>query len=65
MLDEPKGTKETAGFATGGWVAAPMAGRVIARLAPLMSIAPLAEDDAVVKEMLAIDPALYQDSVHD
>ena len=23
MLDEPKGTKETQGYATGGWVAAP------------------------------------------
>ncbi|QQR69745.1 MAG: penicillin-binding protein 2 [Alphaproteobacteria bacterium] len=65
MLDEPKGIKETAGFATGGWVAAPMAGRVVSRVAPLMGIVPVADDDAVVKEMLAIDPALYQDSRHE
>ncbi|MGE5767311.1 MAG: peptidoglycan D,D-transpeptidase FtsI family protein, partial [Bacteroidota bacterium] len=28
MLDEPKPTKQTYGYATGGWVAAPLAGRV-------------------------------------
>ena len=32
MLDEPHGNKSTYGFATAGWVAAPAAGRVIARI---------------------------------
>ncbi|MFO0109621.1 MAG: hypothetical protein ACK52W_03690, partial [Alphaproteobacteria bacterium] len=36
----PKGTKETHGYATGGWVSAPAAGRVISRLAPLLGVAP-------------------------
>nr|MDJ0896059.1 penicillin-binding protein 2 [Alphaproteobacteria bacterium] len=40
MLDEPKGTKETFGYATGGWVAAPVVGRAIARIGPLLGIAP-------------------------
>ncbi|MFO0457357.1 MAG: peptidoglycan D,D-transpeptidase FtsI family protein [Alphaproteobacteria bacterium] len=40
MIDEPKGTKETHGYATGGWVSAPAAGRVISRLAPLLGVAP-------------------------
>lgn len=38
MLDEPKATKETFGFATGGWTAAPTAGRVIDRIAPFLGV---------------------------
>ena len=34
MLDEPQPTKQTYGFATGGWTAAPAAGRVIERITP-------------------------------
>lgn len=49
MVDEPKGTKATSGYATGGWVAAPVAGRVIARMGPMLGLAPdysPARDDA-------------------
>ena len=38
IMDEPKGTKETWGFATGGWNAAPAAGRVIDRIAPFLGV---------------------------
>lgn len=38
MLDEAKGNKNTYGFATAGWVAAPTAGRMIAQMAPMMGI---------------------------
>ena len=38
MLDEPHGTKDTAGFALAGWTAAPLAGRVIARIAPMLGM---------------------------
>jgi cell division protein FtsI (penicillin-binding protein 3) len=38
LLDEPKGNARTFGFSTGGWVAAPAAGRVIARIAPFVGI---------------------------
>lgn len=38
MLDEPKGTKETSGYATAGYTSAPVAGRVIARIAPLLGM---------------------------
>ncbi len=41
MLDSPHGTKKTYGFATGGWVAAPLVGRVIAASAPLLGVPPL------------------------
>ena len=40
MLDEPQGLPETHGFATSGWNAAPTAGKVIARIAPLLGIEP-------------------------
>jgi cell division protein FtsI (penicillin-binding protein 3) len=39
MLDEPHATKDTYGFATGGWTAAPTAGRVIDRIAPFLGVA--------------------------
>jgi cell division protein FtsI (penicillin-binding protein 3) len=44
LMDEPKGTKETFGFATAGWTAAPVAGAVIERIAPVLGI-PAGLDD--------------------
>ena len=38
MLKDPKRLKETYGFATAGWNAAPAAGRVIDRIAPFVGI---------------------------
>ncbi|MFN3351553.1 peptidoglycan D,D-transpeptidase FtsI family protein [Pseudorhodoplanes sp.] len=40
MLDEPQPLAETKGYATSGWNAAPTAGKVIARIAPLLGIEP-------------------------
>ena len=40
MLDEPQALPETHGFATSGWNAAPTAGKVIARIAPMLGIEP-------------------------
>jgi cell division protein FtsI (penicillin-binding protein 3) len=40
MIDEPQGTKETYGFISAGWTAAPAAGRVIAQIAPLLGLMP-------------------------
>ena len=40
LVDEPKGNKRTFNYATGGWVAAPVVGRVVARMAPMVGIAP-------------------------
>ena len=44
MIDEPKGNKRTYGYATGGWVAAPLAGRIIQQMGPLMGISPIDEN---------------------
>ena len=38
LLDEPKGNKASFGFATGGWTAAPAAGRVVERIAPYLGV---------------------------
>ena len=38
MLDEPHGTKETFGEALAGFTAAPLAGKVIARIAPMLGM---------------------------
>lgn len=43
MVDEPKGTQESFGYATGGWVAAPAVGRIVASMAPLLGMAPVKE----------------------
>ena len=40
MIDEPQATKETHGFITAGWTAAPAVSRVIAQIAPLMGLMP-------------------------
>ncbi|MGE5546140.1 MAG: peptidoglycan D,D-transpeptidase FtsI family protein [Solirubrobacterales bacterium] len=43
MVDEPQGTKETHGFITAGWTAAPTVARVIAQIAPLVGLLPKAQ----------------------
>ncbi len=40
VIDEPKGIPETHNYATGGWTAAPTAGRIVERIAPMAGIAP-------------------------
>lgn len=40
VLDEPHGTKKTFGIALAGFTAAPLAGHVIARIAPLLGVPP-------------------------
>jgi cell division protein FtsI (penicillin-binding protein 3) len=44
MLDEPKPLPETYGFATAGWNAVPTAGNIIARIAPMLDVAPQLTD---------------------
>lgn len=42
-LDEPQATKDTYGYATAGWNATPTAGRIVARIAPMLGVAPSTE----------------------
>ncbi|MEK9904439.1 MAG: penicillin-binding protein 2 [Rhodospirillales bacterium] len=41
MVDGPKPRKDTFGYATGGWVAAPAARKIIERAAPVLGITPI------------------------
>jgi cell division protein FtsI (penicillin-binding protein 3) len=54
MLDEAKGTKKTFGYATGGWVAAPVVGAVVRRIAPVLGLRPMKDTDAA-RDALSID----------
>jgi cell division protein FtsI (penicillin-binding protein 3) len=54
MLDEPHGNKSTYGYSTAGWVSAPAAGRVIARMAPMMGLLPDIQDAPEINQALYI-----------
>jgi cell division protein FtsI (penicillin-binding protein 3) len=55
VLDEPKGTKETYNFATGGWVAAPVVKRVVERMAPIVGVRPVDPTSPDEERELAIN----------
>ncbi|MEE8279092.1 MAG: penicillin-binding protein 2 [Alphaproteobacteria bacterium] len=55
VLDEPQGTKQTLGYATGGWVAAPIVGRTIRRLGPILGIAPLDENLPAIRRKMFVE----------
>ena len=54
MLDEPQGNESTYGYATGGWVAAPVVRRVVERMGPLYGIAPIDEARSEILEAMAL-----------
>ncbi len=54
LLDEPKGIKESYGYATGGWTAAPVVSRVIMRSAPLLGVRPVDETDPAIQRLVGL-----------
>ena len=54
MLDEPKGNRSTGGYSTAGAVSAPGAGRVIARIAPMLGMMPETKDADAIQAALSI-----------
>ncbi|MBY0431844.1 MAG: penicillin-binding protein 2, partial [Rhodospirillales bacterium] len=60
MIDEPQGTKESFGYATGGWVAAPAVGRIVSRIGPMLGIAPIGvpevQREQMVRHAIAKEP---------
>ena len=50
MLDEPRGTKETHGFAAAGWNAAPVVGRIISKIAPTLGVMAILPSDEKEEE---------------
>jgi cell division protein FtsI (penicillin-binding protein 3) len=57
MLDEPHGNKSTGGFSTAGAVSAPAAGRVIAKIAPMLGLLPDMADMPALTVALSIPMA--------
>ncbi|MDP5110651.1 MAG: penicillin-binding protein 2 [Rickettsiaceae bacterium] len=55
IYNEPKGIKETFGFAGGGWVAAPSTGIIMQKIAALYGIEKLDENDHDVQEINNIE----------
>ena len=55
MFDEPKGTKESFGFATAGWTAAPTVGRVFERMITLYGLEALDENDKDVQNIMNLE----------
>lgn len=54
VIDQPSGTRETHGFASAGWNAAPTTSRVVSRIAPLMGVAPVDEERPEVRDAVAV-----------
>lgn len=54
MVDEPKGQKDSYGYATAGWVAAPAVKEIIERIAPILGVAPQNEADPKLKAALDV-----------
>ncbi len=55
FLDDPRGIKETFGFATAGYTAAPTVGNIISRMGALCGIEPYDEDSEEIKKILHVD----------
>jgi cell division protein FtsI (penicillin-binding protein 3) len=55
IIDEPHGNKQSHGFATGGWTAAPVVGRAVQRMAPLLGVQPIDEAAPEIRRALVID----------
>jgi cell division protein FtsI (penicillin-binding protein 3) len=51
MLDSPQGTKETYGFKTAAWNAAPVVGRVIARTGAMLGVVPEDRRDIDISDL--------------
>jgi cell division protein FtsI (penicillin-binding protein 3) len=55
LIDEALPNAQNAGFTTGGMLAAPVAGSVISKIAPILGVTPRADDDKEVLEKLSIN----------
>ncbi|MGO4725022.1 MULTISPECIES: peptidoglycan D,D-transpeptidase FtsI family protein [unclassified Inquilinus] len=53
MLDDPQPIKGTYGFASAGWNSAPLGGRIIARMGPLLGLQPADPKDPAILQALS------------
>ncbi len=55
LLDEAHGIARTNGYATGGWVAAPVIKRVIERIAPILRVPSVDENSEPMRRRMMVD----------
>ena len=55
MIDAPQGQKQSYGYATGGWVAAPAVRRIVEQAAPLLNILPVDENSPEIRQKLDLN----------
>lgn len=55
MVDEPKASEKSHGYATGSWAAAPVVGRIFERIVSLYALKPPDESSPEVRELLDVD----------
>ena len=60
MVDEPQGQKHSYGFATAGWVAAPLARDIITHISPMLNVFPVAQDAPEIEQNLIPDLLRYK-----
>ncbi len=56
LLDDPKGNAKTYGYATGGWTAAPVVGRIVSQIGPLLNLPPVEVDVLATAEERLLRP---------
>lgn len=56
LLDDPKGNAKTYGFATGGWTAAPVVGRIVSQIGPLLNLPPVETEVMAATEYQLLRP---------
>jgi cell division protein FtsI (penicillin-binding protein 3) len=54
-IDEPHGNKQSFGYATGGWIAAPAVRQTIERMASIVGIPPVDEDSPEIRRALLVN----------
>lgn len=54
LLDEPRGTAKTHGFASAGWTAAPTTSHVIARIGPILKVPPVDPAEPAIREAMKV-----------
>lgn len=64
MMDDPKPTKETAGYATAGWNAAKVAGNIIKRVAPLFLDPQIPQEDPFAPSQSDVTAQLLEEDDH-
>ncbi len=61
MLDEPQGTQATSGQRTAAWNSAPVVGRVVPRIGPMLGIMPDAGRDIDISDLKPLIPGKAQE----